>query len=148
MEYRGNHTNDPFVEPYVVGNQVHIATQEWFNTNPWDHKKHGSTILFIFHFNGQKHKPDLIEERSKQSATVNRSSLIYLSKKTHGMVNGCARALSLCFRYICASFEVSVKQCVSQVLHEKYKLLEIFKAVRLAVLEMLSIFVICANDTA
>ena len=47
--------------------KVRIVTQEWINTNPWDHEKHGRTKPFIFHFNGQKSKPELIEEYSKEA---------------------------------------------------------------------------------
>lgn len=54
--------------------KVKIVAQEWLNTNPWDQaeyeanqKKQGHQIIepFIFHFNGQNYKPELIHKYSK-----------------------------------------------------------------------------------
>ena len=55
--------------------KVRIVTQEWINTNPWDHEKHGRTKPFIFHFNGQKSKPELIEEYSNKAILCDKRRL-------------------------------------------------------------------------
>jgi len=49
---------------------VGIVAQEWLNTSPWDHRKltdEGTSVKpFIFHFNGQKNKPELIAEYGRK----------------------------------------------------------------------------------
>ena len=41
---------------------VKVVAQKWLNTNPWDTNRDA----FIYHFNGQKRKPDLIRDYSEQ----------------------------------------------------------------------------------